>query len=345
MAGPASRRTRRNLLRGGLAASALFVVAAAIHRATTPPFSDAALVGAPDATAGWVKNPANPVLGGALGTCFDVCLLRQAGVYQMWFSWRPRGSIALVESADGVHWSQPRIALAPAATGWEEAVNRPIVLRHEGIWHLWYTGQTATRSWIGHATSANGLTWKRSSRFPVLSPTLAWEGPAVMCPDVLWDAQAGLYRMWYSGGNQNEPFAIGQATSRDGIHWSRGTAPIFSADPAHAWEQNRVSACQVVQDQGWYLMFYIGFYDQYIAHIGLARSRDGLTQWERHPANPILRPGRSATAWDHDAVYKPFALPTPQGWMLWYNGRHGLVEQIGMATHAGHDLGFPNPVA
>ena len=122
MAVPASLLTRRNLLRGGLATSTLFVVAAGIRRATTSPFSDAALVGEPDATAGWVKSPANPVLGGALGTCFDVCLLRQTGLYQMWFSWRPRGSIALVESADGVHWDQPRIALAPAATGWEDTV-------------------------------------------------------------------------------------------------------------------------------------------------------------------------------------------------------------------------------
>jgi sucrose-6-phosphate hydrolase SacC (GH32 family) len=330
------------LLRGGVAATALLAVAAGIRRATMPSFSDAALVGEVDATAGWVKSAANPVLGGALGTCFDVCLLQHHGRYWMWFSWRPRGSIALVESADGVHWGQPRIALAPAATGWEDAVNRPIVLQREGIWHLWYTGQTATHSWIGHATSANGLTWTRSGRSPVLSPALPWEGPAVMCPDVIWDAGAGLYRMWYSGGNQDEPFAIGHAVSADGIHWSRhGSAPIFSADPAHSWEQNRVSACQVIQDQGWYLMFYIGFYDQYTAHIGLARSLDGLTQWERHPANPILRSGRSATAWDHDAVYKPFALRTLQGWSLWYNGRHGTSEQIGLATHAGHDLGFP----
>jgi len=26
--------------------------------------------------------------------------------------------------------------------------------------------------------------------------------------------------------------------------------------------------------------------------------------------------------------------------MLWYNGRRGSDEQIGLATHAGEDLGF-----
>ena len=41
-------------------------------------------------------------------------------------------------------------------------------------------------------------------------------------------------------------------------------------------------------DQYWYLMFYIGFETTQHAQIGLARSRDGVTGWERHPANPII---------------------------------------------------------
>ena len=101
-----------------------------------------------------------------------------------------------------------------------------------------------------------------------------------------------------------------------------------------------MTACQVLRWQDWHLMFYIGFRDVDHAQIGLARSRDGITGWERHPANPLLRPG--AGRWDHDAVYKPFALfdARTQGWSLWYNGRHGPVEQIGLALHAGEDLGF-----
>ena len=39
-------------------------------------------------------------------------------------------------------------------------------------------------------------------------------------------------------------------------------------------------------------MFYIGFRDQDHAQIGLARSKDGITGWQRHPANPIIRPGK-----------------------------------------------------
>jgi predicted GH43/DUF377 family glycosyl hydrolase len=173
----------------------------------------------------------------------------------------------------------------------------------------------------------------------VLSPEEPWEKVAVMCPHVLWDEPARLFRMWYSGGEQNEPNAIGYATSADGLKWTKHAAnPIFIPDPGSAWEKHKVTACQVVKQDGWHVMFYIGFRDEPHAQIGLARSRDGITNWQRHPANPIIRPGENE--WDHDACYKPYAILDGQKWLLWYNGRHGDLEQIGVVFHEGLDLGF-----
>ena len=40
--------------------------------------------------AGWTKYENNPVLGGELGTCFDLCIIKEGGIYRMWFSWRPK---------------------------------------------------------------------------------------------------------------------------------------------------------------------------------------------------------------------------------------------------------------
>lgn len=62
--------------------------------------------GAPgsETDAGWVKYKGNPVLGGQYGTCFDICVLREMGKFRMWVSWRPKKSVAITESADGVHW-------------------------------------------------------------------------------------------------------------------------------------------------------------------------------------------------------------------------------------------------
>jgi predicted GH43/DUF377 family glycosyl hydrolase len=295
------------------------------------------------ASMGWHKYEGGPVLGGDLGTCFDVAMLRENGTFRMWFSWRPKDSVALVESADGIHWGRPQIALGPnPGTDWEGRINRPAVVKHNGTYHMWYTGQSPDRSWIGYATSMDGREWKRISDKPVLSPDQPWENVAVMCPHVLWDENQQVYRMWYSGGEQYEPNAMGYATSPDGREWTkyRGN-PVFAADPANLWERHKVTACQVIPAGPWHLMFYIGFRDENRAQIGVARSRDGVTAWQRLPGNPILFPVEGA--WDADACYKPFALFDSEGdrWLLWYNGRKGNVEQIGLATHPGYDLGFP----
>jgi predicted GH43/DUF377 family glycosyl hydrolase len=296
-----------------------------------------------ETVAGWIKHPGNPVLGGNLGTCFDVSVLKDDGKYRMWFSWRPKKGIALVESEDGVHWSKPLIVLGPNdQTDWEEDLNRPVVVKNGSHYQIWYTGQARGHSWIGYATSDDGKAWRRMSRRPVLSAEAPWESVAVMCPHVLYDSQARLYRMWYSGGEQYEPNAIGYATSADGLAWTKHeNNPIFKPDSKNEWEQDRVTGCQVVRHGDWFLMFYIGFRDGNTAQIGLARSRNGITGWQRHPANPLIRRGKGK--WDQDAVYKPYAILDGQRWLLWYNGRRADREQIGLVTHEGEDLGFGSP--
>lgn len=299
----------------------------------------------PQTTAGWEKCPANPVIGGdkpirGIGTVFDIAVAHEGGKYRMWGSWRPKQSIALFESADGIHWSDPQIALpANPSSGWEDDVNRPTVLKRADGYHMWYTGQAKGQSWIGYATSPDGKNWKRMREKPVLAPDQPWEKVAVMCPNVIWDKEDRIYKMWYSGGEQYEPDALGYATSADGVHWNKlATNPIFTPDPTNVWEQARVTAAQVFRWKQWYYMAYIGFRDVDHAQIGLARSRDGITHWERNPENPIVRPGQDE--FDQDACYKPYMLYDGKQWRLWYNGRHGWLEQIALVTHPGEDLGF-----
>src|SRR5579862_5460860 len=154
-----------------------------------------------ETTAGWVKYAKNPVLGGDLGTCFDISVLKEGDTYRMWFSWRPKKSIALVESKDGIKWSKPVIVLGPnAKTDWENDLNRPVVIKNGDLFQMWYTGQARGKSWIGFATSKDGKAWERMSEKPVLTASQPWEKVAVMCPHVIYDSKARQYRMWYSGG-------------------------------------------------------------------------------------------------------------------------------------------------
>jgi beta-1,2-mannobiose phosphorylase / 1,2-beta-oligomannan phosphorylase len=289
----------------------------------------------------WHKYAGNPVLGGKYGSCFDVCVLRDHDRFRMWLSWRPHKSIAISESGDGIHWSAPEIVLSPnSSSGWEDEVNRPVVVIREDGYHMWYTGQAGGKSRIGYARSANGRDWSRQSVKPVLQPDQQWEGVAVMCPHVMCDEHDRIWKLWYSAGQQYEPNAIGYATSKDGLHWDKFPAnPVLTPAPNADWEKDRVTAAQVLLWNDYYYAFYIGFRDINHAQIGLARSKDGITNWERSPGNPIVRP--TPGGWDADACYKPYALFTDGRWMLWYNGRNDDLEQIGLVTHSGTDLWAP----
>lgn len=294
------------------------------------------------ADAGWFFDPRNPLLGGRLGVCFDAAVMKVAPLYRMWFSWRTHRSIGYTESTDAIRWSRPRIVLAPEEGIGETDVNRPSVLARDGALHMWFTSQTPDSSVISYAVSNDGDTWRRLGSHAVFASEVPWEKRSVMCPNVLWDDALGCYRMYYSGGEQYEPDSIGLATSLDGLQWTRRPSPVFTADPAHDWERTKVTGSDVHKLHDWYYMFYIGFADVDHAAIGIARSRDGVSGWQRHPQNPILRaPGISnPVAWDRDAIYKPSALLDDHRWLLFFNARRHHTEQIGLAIHPGIDLGF-----
>lgn len=302
---------------------------------------------------GWKKYEGNPVLGGDLGTCFDISVLEVEDEIWMYFSWRPKASIALSKSKDGIHFSDPVIVLNPKPEredGWEDIVNRISVVYKDGIYHMWYTGQYLTflkkrpgqelsESHIFYATSKDGIHFERYSDMPVIMEEYEWELQNMMCPNVIWNDEINKYQMWYSAGEQNEPNAIGYAESEDGVHWIKFEGnPIFTKNTDHKWEQHKVAGCNVFRFDGWYYMFYIGYETEEYAQIGMARSKDGKTNWIRSSLNPIIAP--DPEGFDASACYKPFVIFRDNKWMLWYNGRNGGFEQIALATNQNEKFDF-----
>ena len=78
----------------------------------------------------WYKYEGNPVMGGKeTGTCYDVDVRFEDGLYKMNFTWRPHRSIAQTESPDGIHWSPFETLLSPRLdSGWEDAVSRSCII-------------------------------------------------------------------------------------------------------------------------------------------------------------------------------------------------------------------------
>lgn len=280
----------------------------------------------------FIKYENNPVLGSKeLGTCFDVYVTRENDRYRMDFSWRSKKALAVTFSDDGINWEEPQITLQNnLESGWEDDINRNCVLKIDGKYKMWYTGQARGYSFIGYAESDDGLHFYRPLNEPVLISERAWEGFSVMNPCVLYEN--GIYKMWYAAGETYEPNILAYAESTDGINWTKSKInPIFVADKENFYEQDRVGGCQVIktEDMG-YLMFYIGYENIDKARICVARSDNGITGWKKYEGNPIVSPDKGM--WDEDACYKPSFLwnEETKQWMLWYNGRRKTDEFIGV---------------
>ena len=298
----------------------------------------------------WTKYEGNPVLGNArLGTCFDVNVITNGPApFTMYFSWRPKGAIAFVRSEDGFTWTQePEICLPPKPEhAWERIVNRTCTVRRGDVWHMWYTGQDTKKknlSRIGYATSKDGIHFERASDEPVLVAEAPYEQPSVMNPSVMWDEARQIWRMWYSAGNTYEPDCNCYAESKDGIHWQKYAGnPVLAKGDRESWERDRVAGCEVHRlPDGRYAMFYIGYSDVDTARIGAAISKDGITGWKRLAQNPLVAPDLGR--WDACACYKPSVFRDEKNnrWLLWYNGRNGRPEYVGMAIRKGLDLEVP----
>ena len=288
----------------------------------------------------FVKYENNPILGNTeLGTCFDVYVTKESERYRMDFSWRPKKSLAVTFSDDGIHWEMPQTTLSfDDNTGWEERVTRNCVLKIDNKYKMWYTGHARGYCFIGYAESDDGINFKRVLTEPVLISDHYWEKTAVMNPCVLYED--GKYKMWYAGGETYEPNALGYAESDDGIHWTKSKFnPIFVKDEKNYYEQDRIGGCQIIrtEDMG-YVMFYIGYENIDKAQVCIARSDNGITGWEKSPLNPIISP--TPGSWDSDACYKPSFLwnEDKNCWMIWYNGRKQTDEFIGLVFKEGREL-------
>jgi len=201
---------------------------------------------------------------------------------------------------------------------------------------MWYTGQANGKSRIGYAESTDGLRFDRRAE-PVLIPEEPFEKDSVMNPCVLYEN--GIYRMWYATGETYEPNVIAYAQSADGMHWEKSPLnPVFGPQPHNYFEKDRVGGCHVIKAAEGYLMFYIGYEDIDTARICLARSDDGVSGWQRYEGNPLVSP--DAGAWDADACYKPSVVwdESCGKWLLWYNGRKGHDEYIGLAIRGGQSF-------
>lgn len=292
---------------------------------------------------GWNKYKSEPILGdNETGSVFDPNVIKDnEGIYRMYVSWRNTGGIAVSTSDDGVNWSNLKIVLmANKESGWENIVNRATVIYKDGKYIMYYTGQTENESRIGYAISEDGYNFERKKE-PVLIPQENYEAQSVMNPYVMYDEDEKMYKMWYAAGEKYEPDVLCYATSIDGIEWNKYyNNPILKAsDNKNTLDNFKVGACEVKKiNKNEFLMFYIGYSDIHTARIFVAKSENGIDNWNRENTTPIIAPTKGE--FDSEACYKPSAIwdNDRKKWLVYYNGRTDHKEYIGLYTFSKYEI-------
>jgi predicted GH43/DUF377 family glycosyl hydrolase len=257
---------------------------------------------------------------------------------------------------DGQHLSPYRIA------------GDPSVIRRGDHYELFFTSaDRRRRAGIARAESRDGLSWtvwrNAANPDPVMDlalppPDDSWEAPGIENANVLVGPD-GLFRMYYTGNRVPEGslhFAIGLATSPDGIRWTRHPTPVL--EPMHDWEQpvcgqrgdprschhGGVLEPSVIYDARTrlYRMWYAGLgepSDSYRTfRVGYATSPDGIA-WARQ-SRPVFLPAGEG-AWDQVWTSHVNVVADPvEGFHMFYFGtalaeyRDGAEMQRGAIGHA-----------
>lgn len=305
----------------------------------------------------WTKYTSNPVItvpgawyNGAIKSC--VIYNADSSRYEMFFSGSTTASggrpcrIGLAYSNDGLSWQvRPTPVLTPTAGTWDSYTTEfPFVIIENGVYKMWYTGAQNTATYkIGYATSPDGINWTKHPTPVLEAGTDAWEAGGVAGSHIMKDT--GGYKLWYWGANTGwTKECIGYATSTDGILWQKDmhNNPVLEPGISGEWDDTWVVGPSVMFKDNIYYMWYLGTgttWGQF--RIGLATSSDGITNWTKHPANPVLRP--SPSGWDNGEVESPSVILVGDTLYMYYDGSPSgsYVWQIGIAKSHYSPLPLP----
>ena len=154
----------------------------------------------------------------------------------------------------------------------------------------------------GYAASSDGIIWEQHPDNPVLAGSgSGWDANHVGNPCVVWTGFD--YLLYYIG--KGSSYSIGVANISAGgfdpTPLPYAGNPVFDV-AGQAWHSGGVYAPSVMNDDGTFKMWYMGF-DNTNYRIGYAISTDGYT-WTDYPSNPVFDLGTPG-AWDDHYVKDP----------------------------------------
>jgi len=198
------------------------------------------------------------------------------GVWHMVYCGNRADHIEHATSRDGLHWEKdPRNPVFKSGYS-------PHVVLADGELRLYYIAKPRPVDgkpvpWeVRLATGKDFYSLKPHAGAAVLKVSQPWEKGALFYPYVL--REDGTWVMFYAAYWRDHPAgkgatAIGVATSRDGVQWTKNPAnPVLTPTPGSAYDSVYTSSQSVIRDGGLWRLYYAGRIDtihKYFS-IGLA---------------------------------------------------------------------------
>jgi hypothetical protein len=237
----------------------------------------------------------------------------------------------VAESADPVHWKNPRLAMGFGPANEFDAggcvigaflyesydLEAPRLLkRRDGkYWTLYgcyprQGGYELRPGYEGVAWSDDGLTWQRAKNAPILavqdSDCAPWEKDCIYQPWLV--EHRGRFFNFYNAANGGTE-QTGVAFSTDLLNWMRYPANPVIRNRSGGYDAQFASDPKVFHDGDHWTMFYFGVGHEG-AHIMVAFSRD-LVHWAAHP-EPLYKAGDNPSGLDKQYAHKVSLVYNPK---------------------------------
>jgi predicted GH43/DUF377 family glycosyl hydrolase len=189
--------------------------------------------------------------------------------------------------------------LTPADVGGASAVISPCIIYHDGMYKMWFCSSWNGKWEIGGAVSFGGENWTAYASSPLLTvgPPGAFDSDFFKSPEVIFDEDDGMYKMWYAGYRNDVP-SIGYAESPNGMDWTKYSGNPVMVPFELPWEGDGVLPVGILKLNGTYHMWYGARLNApyYEVVSGYATSTDGI-HWTKYPY-PVFT--RGSEPWENE---------------------------------------------
>jgi predicted GH43/DUF377 family glycosyl hydrolase len=222
--------------------------------------------------------------------------------------------------ANGITWeniySEPIVPISKDSLSPDNnhILDPAVLVKHDSLF-VYYTGK-CTHSKPDYSiclsVSANGTTFNKSTRNPILK--------GVIAPEVI--QFNGLIYIFYQRLNPEGFWEVFVSTGTNGLDFDLvNEKKVFGPSGIKgSFDSFSIATIRIFKEGEYFYMTYAACtrYLDYPESIGLARSKN-LLEWERYKGNPVFSRGQAGT-WDEGALWFPTVRKIQGKYVMWYEG-------------------------